>query len=201
MLFGTTRPCSQLLTTSRLTPIRSPKAVCDSLLCCRTSLILVCIVSPLCLRLYHPQMSVSTQNSEKYLKNGLTNSKQRDIMSAQAQTKELANPTKEGRTHEQGLFGKAAGGNRQAAADAAGNRAGVHAGRGSRECGGEGSVMKKSKQIKLLKEQNQKLFGDLLRLKLDNALQSRALIELAKKYMMVTGEKFELRWDENEEAE
>lgn len=61
--------------------------------------------------------------------------------------------------------------------------------------------MKKSKQIKLLKEQNQKLFGDLLRLKLDNALQSRALIELAKKYMMVTGEKFELRWDENEEAE
>lgn len=61
--------------------------------------------------------------------------------------------------------------------------------------------MKKSKQIKLLKEQNQKLFGDLLRLKLDNTLQSRALIELAKKYMMVTGEKFELRWDENEETE
>lgn len=61
--------------------------------------------------------------------------------------------------------------------------------------------MKKSKQIKLLKEQNQKLFGDLLRLKLDNTLQSRALIELAKKYMMVTGEKFELRWDKNEETE
>ena len=61
--------------------------------------------------------------------------------------------------------------------------------------------MKKSKQIKLLKEQNQKLFGDLLRLKLENTLQSRALIELAKKYMMVTGEKFELRWDENVQAE
>lgn len=61
--------------------------------------------------------------------------------------------------------------------------------------------MKKSKQIKLLKEQNQKLFGDLLRLKLENAIQRRALIELAKKYMMVTGEKFELRWDENEQAE
>lgn len=61
--------------------------------------------------------------------------------------------------------------------------------------------MKKSKQIKLLKEQNQKLFGDLLRLKLDNTLQSRALIELAKKYITVTGEKFELRWSENEETE
>lgn len=41
--------------------------------------------------------------------------------------------------------------------------------------------MKKSTQIKLLKEENQKLFGDLLRLKLENAIQRRALIETMKK--------------------
>ena len=41
--------------------------------------------------------------------------------------------------------------------------------------------MKKSKQIKLLKEQNQKLFGEVLRLKLENAIQRRALIETMKK--------------------
>lgn len=40
--------------------------------------------------------------------------------------------------------------------------------------------MKKSKQIKLLKEQNQKLLQDVFRLKFENAVQRRALIELAK---------------------
>ena len=41
--------------------------------------------------------------------------------------------------------------------------------------------MKKSKQIKLLKEQNEQLLGEVLRLKLENAIQRRALIETMKK--------------------
>lgn len=40
--------------------------------------------------------------------------------------------------------------------------------------------MKKSEQIAQLKEQNQKLLRDIFRLKLENAIQRRALIELAK---------------------
>lgn len=67
--------------------------------------------------------------------------------------------------------------------------------------------MKKSKQIKLLKEQNQKLFGNLLRLKLENAIQRRALIETMKKLTRAEagheGDYFRKVWEagKNEETE
>ena len=63
--------------------------------------------------------------------------------------------------------------------------------------------MKKSKQIKLLKEENQKLFGDLLRLKLENAIQRRALKKLTRAEDGHDDDYFKRVWEaaKNEETE
>ena len=67
--------------------------------------------------------------------------------------------------------------------------------------------MKKSEQIKLLKEQNEQLLSEVLRLKLQNAIQRRALIETTKKLTRAEagheGDYLEEVWEagKNEEAE